>query len=145
MPRDQVVCFGIYTVSKKILKLSAQLYPLYPEETREVRLEFESGGAWKEAARQKVNDIGWSTTFRMENWDDAKDVKYRLLHGEKAVFEGTIRKNPIDKDEISIAAMSCNSNRARHRAPLPSRASLRFGSDVARLELRMAHATVSAR
>lgn len=117
VPRDQVVCFGIYTVSKKILKLSAQLYPLYPEETREVRLEIESDGAWKEVARQKVHDIGWSTTFRMANWDDAKDVKYRLRHDDKAVFEGTIRKNPADKDEISMAAMSCNSNRDRGLRP----------------------------
>jgi hypothetical protein len=113
VPRDQVICFGIYTVSNKTLKLGAQLYPLYPEESREVRLEIETDGEWKEVARQKVNDIGWSATFRIEKWDDAKNTKYRLSHGEKANFEGTIRKNPTDKDEIVLAALSCNSNRDR--------------------------------
>ncbi len=39
VPRDQVVCFGIYTVHNRMLKLTAQLYPLFPKETREVRLE----------------------------------------------------------------------------------------------------------
>ena len=38
VPRDQTVAFGIYTTSNNNLKLSAQLFPLYPEETRIVRL-----------------------------------------------------------------------------------------------------------
>lgn len=113
VPRDQVICFGIYTVSNNILKLSAQLYPLYPEETREVSLEIEIDGTWKETARQKIEDLGWSTTFRIEKWDDTKPVKYRLRHGEKACFEGIIRANPEAKDTIAIAALSCNSNKDR--------------------------------
>jgi hypothetical protein len=113
VPRDQVICFGIYTVSNKILKLSAQLYPLYPDETREVRLEIEIDGKWKEIARQDINDIGWSTVFRIEKWNDGKPVKYRLLHGEKASFEGLVRANPQDKNEIVVAALSCNSNKDR--------------------------------
>jgi hypothetical protein len=117
VPRDQVVCFGIHTVSNKTLKLSAQLYPLYPEETREVRLETEIAGEWKEVARREVNDIGWSATFRIDGWDDSKDVKYRLRHGESAVFEGLVRANPDDKGEIVIAALSCNSNKDRGLRP----------------------------
>ncbi len=113
VPRDQVVCFGIYTVHNRVLKLSAQLYPLYPQETREVRLELEKDGKWTEIARQNVNDLGWSTTFRIEDWDDSIDFKYRLLHGEKASFEGLVRKNPVEKEEIVLAALSCNSNKDR--------------------------------
>ena len=37
--REDVLAFGMYTVSNNILKLTAQLFPLYPYETREVRLE----------------------------------------------------------------------------------------------------------
>ena len=117
VPRDQVVCFGIYTVHDRILKLTAQLYPLYPRETREVRLEIQMDGAWSEIARQKVNDLGWSTTFRITDWDDTKDVKYRLLHAENASFEGLIRKNPVDKEQIVVAALSCNSNKDRGLRP----------------------------
>lgn len=117
VPRGQVVCFGIYTVHQNILKLTAQLYPLYPQETREVRLEVEEAGDWKEIARSEVNDIGWSTTFRIENWDASKDIRYRLLHGEKARFEGTIRKDPKDKDVIILASLNCNSKRDRGLRP----------------------------
>ncbi|WP_339711871.1 alkaline phosphatase D family protein [uncultured Kriegella sp.] len=111
--RDSVVAFGIYTVSNQTLKLSAQLYPLYPEETREVRLEIEKNGNWEEVQRQNVNDLGWSALFRIKNWDDTQDTKYRILHGEKASFEGLIRKNPKEKDQIVLAALSCNSNQDR--------------------------------
>ncbi|MGL4400359.1 MAG: hypothetical protein ACRCXD_10860, partial [Luteolibacter sp.] len=117
VPRDQVLCFGIYTVSHKTLKLTAQLFPLYPQETREVRLEIEKDGEWIEIGKKNVNDLGWSTTFRIENWDDSVNVKYRLLHGEKAGFEGLIRRSPGEKDEISLAALSCNSNKDRGLRP----------------------------
>lgn len=111
--RDSVVAFGIYTVSNQTLKLSAQLFPLYPEETREVRLTIEKNGAWQEIKTAEVNDIGWSTLFRIENWDTTQDTKYRILHGANAFFEGLIRKNPTAKNEISLAALSCNSNQDR--------------------------------
>lgn len=111
--RDQVVAFGIYTVSGKTLKLSAQLFPLYPEETREVRLEVKEGANWKQIAQQEVNDLGWSALFRVEDWDATKDVPYRLRHGKRAFFEGIIREDPIDKTEIVLAALSCNSNKDR--------------------------------
>ena len=113
VPRDQVIAFGIYTTSKNTLKLSAQLFPLYPEETRTVRLELFQNNQWEQIQTQEINEIGWSTLFRIEDWDRSKSVKYRLLHGENAQFEGTIRKDPKDKNEITLAALSCNSNKDR--------------------------------
>ena len=111
--RKDVIAFGIYTVANNTLKLSAQLFPLYPYETRTVRLEIEENGQWKEIQQQNINDIGWSALFRVEGWDISKDVKYRLLQGEGASFEGMIRKDPVDKDQIKLAALSCNSNKDR--------------------------------
>jgi len=109
VPRDEVVAFGLYTVDKATLKLSAQLYPLYPDETREVRLEFKIDGEWTEVAQSLVYELGWSAHFRVENWDESKNIAYRLRHGEKAFFEGFIRANPRDKREIVVASLSCNS------------------------------------
>ncbi|TBW28041.1 alkaline phosphatase D family protein [Gramella sp. KN1008] len=111
--RDKVIAFGIYTLHNNTLKLTAQLFPLYPNETREVRLEIERDGDWQEIQKQKVNDLGWSATFRVENWNATENFKYRILHGKKATFEGLIRKDPKNKKEIVLAALSCNSNRDR--------------------------------
>lgn len=113
VPREEVVAFGIYTVSNNTLKLSAQLFPLYPDETREVQLEIMEGDQWKEIQKQQVNDIGWSALFRVENWDSTKDIPYRLRHGQGATFTGLIRKDPVEKEEIVLAALSCNSNKDR--------------------------------
>jgi hypothetical protein len=111
--RDQVVAFGMYTVMKNTLKMSAQLYPLYPDETRTVRLEVERDGQWQEIATAEVNDLGWSALFRIEGWDATQDVAYRLRHGKNAMYEGLIRKDPVDKEEIVVAAFSCSSNKDR--------------------------------
>ncbi|MCY1720596.1 metallophosphoesterase family protein [Prolixibacteraceae bacterium Z1-6] len=113
VPRDEVICFGMYTVQGGVMKMTAQLFPLYPEESREVSLELKQKGKWEKVATEKVNDIGWSTLFRIEKWDDSKDVEYRLRHGEKASFEGLIRKNPKNKNEIVVGSLNCNSNHTR--------------------------------
>lgn len=117
-PRDQVVAFALYTVHNRTLKMSAQLHPLFPDETRTVRLEVQRDGAWKEIATAKVNDLGWSALFRVEKWDDTKSVSYRVRHGAKAMFEGTIRRNPVNKDVVVVASLSCNSSRDRMGRPL---------------------------
>ena len=113
VPRDEVIAFGIYTTSNNTLKLSAQLFPLYPQESRTVRLSFYQNNKWEEVQSKQVNEIGWSTSFRIENWDVNQSVKYKLSHGQNASFEGTIRKDPKEKTEITIAALSCNSNKDR--------------------------------
>ena len=89
--RDDVIAFGMYTVSNNTLKLSAQLFPLYPNESREVRLEIYQDENWKEIQKKNINEIGWATTFRIENWDDSKDIKYRLRHSKNSIFEGSIK------------------------------------------------------
>ena len=115
--RKDVIAFGAYTVSNNILKLSAQLFPLQPEESRTVRLELKENDSWKEIQTQQVNELGWSALFRVENWDNSKSISYRLRHGEEAIYEGLIRRDPIDKEEIVLAALSCNSNKDRGGRP----------------------------
>ena len=111
VPRDQVVAFAVYTHDRGVLKLTAQLYPLKPGETREVRLEFEQDGNWREIDKQDVIELGWSAHFRLENWDNTQNVRYRVRHGEQAEFTGLIRRDPIDKEVIVVGNLSCNSSR----------------------------------
>ncbi len=117
VPRDQVVAFALYTHDRGVLKLTAQLYPLKPDEPREARLEFQRNGEWTEAAKVPVLFPGWSAHFRIENWDNTHDVPYRVRHGATAEFVGLIRKDPTDKEEIVVANMSCNSSRTTGLRP----------------------------
>lgn len=117
VPRDRVIAFALYTHDAGVLKLTAQLFPLRPDEARVVRLEFQRDGQWTEAVRVEVVFPGWSAHFRVENWDATRDVPYRVRHGERAVFAGLIRRDPVDKEEIVIANMSCNSSRTTGQRP----------------------------
>lgn len=114
VPRDQTVAFALYTVDRGVLKMTAQLVPLLPDEARDARLEIQQiDGTWREMAKSPVIEPGWSAHFRIEGWDAAKTVAYRVRHGERAMFEGSIRKDPRDKSTIVVASLSCNSNHNR--------------------------------
>ena len=117
VPRDEVVAFALYTHQQNVLKLTACLFPLMPKETRTVRLALKQGDSWNEVAQTKVVYPGWTAHFRLKDWDSTKDVPYKVLHGDKAQFKGLIRKDPVNKDEIVVANMSCNSSRTKGGRP----------------------------
>jgi hypothetical protein len=122
--RDKVICFALYTVQDDILKLTAQLYPLKDGEDRHVRLEIRQGSKWKEISKVKISEEpygvdeedttkSWTAHFRIEKWDMTRTYQYRICHGEKAEYEGIIRKDPTNKKVISVAGFTGNSNKNR--------------------------------
>jgi len=122
VPRQDVIAFALYTVtvppvrsgadspSAATLKLSAQLFPLRPDEPRETRLEIDRDGRWVEVARAEVLYPGWDAHFRVDRWDAGRDHRYRVRHGAEAVFEGLVRRDPADKPAIVVGVLSCNSS-----------------------------------
>lgn len=117
VPRDEVICFALYTVQNGVLKLSAQLYPLRVGEERRVELHLKEGDTWKRVSEATVDARGWLATFRVEGWDHTRDHAYRVSHASGAKYEGRIRKDPVDKDEIVVAGFTGNSNRDRRPRP----------------------------
>lgn len=118
--KQDSICFAMYTVQDGKLKMMTQLYPLADEDSRDVELQIEKNGKWETVASEKVRETpyglkddarAWNVLFRVENWDHSKDWKYRVtaLDGI-ATYEGTVRKDPIDKEEIVVAAFTGNSN-----------------------------------
>ncbi len=118
-PRDKVICFALYTVQNNVLKLTAQLYPLEPGEDRTVRLEIKQDGTWRQIAQTQVIEQGWTASFRVERWDSTKDTEYRVAHGKDAYFGGTIRRDPVEKDVIIVAAFTGNSINPQHGGDIP--------------------------
>jgi hypothetical protein len=115
--KDKVICFALYTVHKNILKLTAQLYKLDAGAPRIVRLEIKKGDKWVKIAEAKVIERGFTATFRITDWDSTKDHQYRVAHGTSAFYTGTIRRDPVDKEIIVVAAFTGNSNRDRGPRP----------------------------
>ncbi|TWU15218.1 alkaline phosphatase D family protein [Allorhodopirellula heiligendammensis] len=121
--KQDLICFALYTVHDHTLKLTAQLYPLSASDPKLVRLEIEKDGQWTQVAQTNVIEPGWTAPFRVENWDDSTSARYRVAHGTEAFYEGTIRKNPTDKDEIVVAGFTGNSIQPAH------------GGDISRQDL----------
>ena len=107
--RDKALAFAIYTRDHGVLKLTAQCFPLLPEEPKTITLEFKENGKWIEAQEQPVLYPGWSAHFCLKDWDASKDVPYRLKLGELSEFEGLIRKDPREKETVVLASLNCNS------------------------------------
>jgi len=117
--KDQVICFALYTVHGNVLKLTTQLYPLEDGDSHTVRLEVQCDGQWREVATTQIVNPGWTAPFRVEPWDMTQEVPYRVRHGETAVYEGLIRRNPADKAEIVVAAFTGNSIYPGHGGDIP--------------------------
>ena len=128
VPVEDAICFALYTVHDNILKMTAQLYPLDEGVDRVVRLQVRQDGDWKTIAATTVSEKPygwpqedkkqWTAHFRVEQWDHSRDYQYRLVAADgKATYEGTIRKDPVDKKEIVLAAFTGNGNYDRRLKP----------------------------
>ena len=113
-----MIGFALYTVHDRTLKLTAQLYPLQDDEPRTVRLEVERDGRWVEVARTEVIEPGFTAPFRVEGWDDTRAQRYRVAHGPAATYEGLVRRNPVDQQEVVVAAFTGNSIMPAHGGDL---------------------------
>jgi alkaline phosphatase D len=107
-----------YTLSRGILKLTAQLMPIGAEDGREVTLSFRKDGRWITAGKAPVVTPGFTATFRIAGWDDECDIPFRLtcnLKGTAGMVHeysntGTIRHDPKEKGTIVVAAFTGNHN-----------------------------------
>jgi len=125
-PLDQSIAFALYTTHEGTLKLTAQLYPLADGVDRDVVLMARPRGSssWREVGRTPVDETfygapqadvkRWLAHFRVDDWDMTRDHEYRVVAaGGAATFDGVIRRDPVDKTEIVLASLSCNSNADR--------------------------------
>ncbi len=109
IPREEALAFALYTHDHGVLKMSAQCFPLKEHEPKEVTLSLLQDNEWKIVQQQDIVYPGWSAHFRVEQWDNTRDIAYRLTLGDLSSFEGLIRKDPVDQDTIVVASLNCNS------------------------------------
>ncbi len=112
------VLFAQYTLSRGVLKMTAQMPPLGDNDANEVDLELFKDGEWGKFGSATIDPMSRTATFKIENWDNSKDINYRLMYnlnlGKKGnirhMYDGTIRKEPLDKEEIVIAGFTGNND-----------------------------------
>ena len=113
------ILFAQYTLSNSILKMTAQMSPIGKMDPQIVSLQIADGKKrWQTLSESEIDPMARTASFRVENWDASKDIPYRLVYGpyhsgpdpKNDFFEGVIRKEPLDKEEIMIAAFTGNND-----------------------------------
>ncbi|MEM8485675.1 MAG: alkaline phosphatase D family protein [Bacteroidota bacterium] len=110
-----------YTLSKDILKMTAQMMPVGEEDAQTVTLEVKDEDAWREVASTSIITPGYTAPFRVENWERGADTPYRVVYDyAKAdgsittyLFHGTVKQDPVDQPVVSVAGFTGNHNTGR--------------------------------
>jgi alkaline phosphatase D len=111
------ILFSQYTLSGGVLKITAQMPPVGQTDSQTVRLEIRAEGndTWKPAGEASIDKLARTATIRVENWDASRDTPYRLVYhlaGNDHFWCGTIRRDPVDKETIVVAAFTGNQDYA---------------------------------
>ncbi len=104
-----------YTLSRGVLKLTAQLPPLGPQDEKQAALEVQDrDGRWRQVATAPVRPMSYTATFRIPGWDASRSWPYRVVYRlrrkqgqpRRFTFSGTIRREPWHKRQFVIAAFT---------------------------------------
>jgi phosphodiesterase/alkaline phosphatase D-like protein len=112
--RHLAILGAMHTLSKGKLKLTAQLSPLSLASNPTVALDTWNGASWDQIATAPVDNTdnlsSYTATFALSGWNDTVDKDYRLrinIEGSDYTWTGTIRRDPVDKEELVIAMTTC--------------------------------------
>ena len=114
------ILFSQYTLSRGVMKMTAQMPPLGDHESRVVRLQVKKNGNWRTIETANIDPMARTATFRVEDWDSSRDVPYRLAYaltvadGSRKDFHwtGTVRHDPVEKDPLVVAGFTGNKDYA---------------------------------
>ena len=106
-----------YTLSNEALSLTAQLTPMGDNDPQVVGLEINRQGNWELVAETALVTPGYTANFRVKDWQSDQDIPYRVVYSynsykgvNTAYWEGTIRHDPVEKEEIVVAGFTGNHN-----------------------------------
>lgn len=111
--RNLAIIGALHSLNWGELKMTAQLPPLNLTSTPPITLETFENNTWSQIATAPIDRDGlsaYNATFTIPNWDDTKDTPYRLgvsVDGEIYHWQGTVKHDPVEQNEIIIANTSC--------------------------------------
>jgi len=107
-----------------VMKLSALTGPMGDGE-QAVELMVQEEGAWKTLGTAELDRDAWTATFRIPNWDEKREVPFKLVYNEKFTdgsespdeWTGTIKANPEGRP-LRLGALTCQNDYGFPYAPV---------------------------
>ncbi len=111
------IFFTSHTLHGATLKLTAQLPPVSETACASATLSFEGRS---ETFESPLHPLARTAGFRVPDWDSTRGVRYRVsclvrgLDGSETEhsYAGTIRPDPVGREELNVADISCNAHYA---------------------------------
>ncbi|MBI1389028.1 MAG: twin-arginine translocation pathway signal protein [bacterium] len=112
------ILWSQYTLSRGVMKMTAQMAPTGPNDAQSVRLQTRRDGEWRTLAEAPIDPLARTAEFRREGWDASRDVEYRLVYGLRTTeghladyeWRGVIRHDPAGEKEIAAAGFTGNND-----------------------------------
>ena len=109
------ILWTLYTLSRRVMKMTAQMPPLGEADRDTAELQVHSGEAWRTIATAAIDPLAHTATFRVPDWDDGRDTPYRVVWSQQYTdgtsesydWSGTVRRDPKEKNEIVVAGYCC--------------------------------------
>ena len=112
------VLFTQFTVSKNQLKLTAQMPPIGESDSKQVTLELKNNNQWEAISTAPIDKLSKTATFKHQLEPGHEATSYRVHYtlssssdeAQDVYFNGTIPKEPVDKQQVVVAAFTGNND-----------------------------------
>jgi len=122
---------AMHTLSRGVLKMTAQMGPLGADDIRTGELQIQRNGRWETVASGELVDLSYTMPFRVENWDGSVDTPYRIVYDlrvgsfqanttEQFTYGGTVRRIP-ERNDFVLAAFTGQHFSARPQSDASAR------------------------
>ena len=109
------VLFSQYTLSKGVLKITAQMAPVILN-GEQVHFSIKRNDKWEIIKKASIDPEARTATFTINDWDTSKNFPYRLSYAmdvgnstcQEYAWKRTIRKDPINKETMIVAGFTGN-------------------------------------
>ncbi|MBN2327957.1 MAG: alkaline phosphatase D family protein [Candidatus Omnitrophica bacterium] len=112
------ILWTMYSLSRRTMKLTALFPPIGANDNQNAILQIQDDDAWKTIGDELIDPDARTATFTVSNWQDFRDIPYRVKYTLKQAggaiqdyfWNGAIRKDPIDQDDLILAAFCCQTD-----------------------------------
>ena len=112
--RNLSIIGALHTLHQGTLRISAHVPPVALSSTPPLILETWNGNSWVERKTASIDNTdnlsSYTATFEVPNWEQSADTPYRisiLVDQNRYYWHGTIKKNPIDRNDLVVINTSC--------------------------------------